>query len=212
MPKTYNKCIKQGKYDLLNEVFDITKKEGEWLCSENKRLYNLQIKTEEQVRYTTGKAANSKTIHPSKRRKMSLEPTITTTATMSTSESETETEYQESEDSDEQSVSTSKKYNKIKAATKFVVSSKLSTRKAATICRHLSQDGINIQILSQSGIIRPTIKETVKLKEEMKGTLHFENWSLHFDGKCIKRPDYQVLVLKNKQREVKLQVLNLPDR
>ena len=45
----------------------------------------------------------------------------------------------------------------------------------------------------------------------MKGTLHFENWSLHFDRKRINHQEYQVLVLKNEQREVKLQALDLPD-
>ena len=96
MLKTYNKCVKQGKYDSLNEVFYITKKDGEWLCCEDKRLYNLQIESRGQVGYITGKAASSKTIHPSKRRKMSLEPTVLTTsmstcqttATTSTSESD----------------------------------------------------------------------------------------------------------------------------
>jgi hypothetical protein len=119
---------------------------------------------------------------------MALEPTSTTvtaTATTSTSESETETEYEESEDSKEQSTSTSKNYSKTKTATKLVTSSKLSTSKAATICRQLSQDGIDIQTPSQSGIFRSTIKEAVKLKEEMKKTLHLESWSLHFDGKRV---------------------------
>ena len=75
-------------------------------------MYHLQIESKGQVGYTTGKAASSKTIHPSNRRKMSLEPTsTTTTATTSTSESETETEYQESEDSEEQSTSKCKKFN-----------------------------------------------------------------------------------------------------
>ena len=77
--KTYNKCVKQGKYDSLNEVFDITKKKGEWLCSH---------------------------------------------------------------------------------------CSKLSTRKAATICQQLSQDGIDVQTPLQSGVYRSTIKEAVKLKKK----------------------------------------------
>ena len=91
----------------MNEVFDTRKKDGEWLCSEDKRLYNLQVESKGQVRYTTGKAASSKTIHPSKRRKMSLKPTVTTAAAA-------ETEYQESEDSEEQSISTSKSTTKPK--------------------------------------------------------------------------------------------------
>ena len=45
----------------------------------------------------------------------------------------------------------------------------------------------------------------------MKKTLHLENWSLHFDGKRIDDQEYQVLVLKNEQREVKLEALILPN-
>ncbi|CAI9721725.1 Hypothetical predicted protein [Octopus vulgaris] len=45
----------------------------------------------------------------------------------------------------------------------------------------------------------------------MKKTLHLENL-LYFDGKCIDDQEYQVLVLKNVQREVKLEVLQLPNR
>ncbi|CAI9725298.1 Hypothetical predicted protein [Octopus vulgaris] len=43
----------------------------------------------------------------------------------------------------------------------------------------------------------------------MKKTLHLENWSLHFDGKRIDDQEYQVLVLKNEQSEVKLEALQL---
>ena len=173
-------------------------------------MYNLQIESKGQVGYANGKAASSKTTHPSKSKKTVI--TAAATAAMSTSKSETETEYQESEDSEEQSISTCKKYNKTKTVTKLVTSSKLSTRKAPTICRQLSQDGINVQTPSHSGIFRSTIKETVKLKKEMKRTLHFENWSQHFDGQCINHQEYQVLVLKNEQREVKLQALDLSNR
>lgn len=211
---TYDECVKRGKYDPLNEVFDITKENGEWLCSEDRRLYHLQIESKGQVGYTTGKAASSKTIHPSKKRKMAMEPTsitAATTITTTTSESETDSEYQESENSEEQSTRTNKKYSKTKTATKLVTSSKLSTSKAATICHQLSQDGIDVETPSQSGIYRATIKEAVKLKEEMKKTLHLENWSLHFDGKRIDDQEYQVLVLKNEQREVKLEALILPN-
>ena len=46
----------------------------------------------------------------------------------------------------------------------------------------------------------------------MKRTLHFENWSLYFNGKRINHQEHQVLMLKNEQREVKLQALDLPGR
>ena len=92
-----------------------------------------------------------------------------------------------------------------------MTSSKLSTSKAATICQQLSQDGSDVETPSQSGIHRPNIKEAIKLKEEMKKTLQLENWSLHFDGKRIDDQEYQVLVLKNERKEVKLEALHLPN-
>ncbi|CAI9727369.1 Hypothetical predicted protein [Octopus vulgaris] len=115
------------------------------------------------------------------------------------SEAETESEYQESEKSDEESTQTRRKYSKTGTPTKLVISSKLSTQKAATVCRQLSQDGINVETPSQSGIYRLTIKEAVKLKQKMKKTPHLENWSLHFHGKCIDDQENQVLALKNEQ-------------
>jgi len=93
-----------------------------------------------------------------------------------------------------------------------VTSSKLSTSKAATICQQLSQDGIDVETPSQSGIYRATIKEAIKLKEEMKKTLQLENWSLHFDGKRVDDQKRQVLVLKDERKEVKLEALHLPNR
>ena len=45
----------------------------------------------------------------------------------------------------------------------------------------------------------------------MKKTLHLENWSLHFDGKRMDDQEYQVLVLKNERKEVKLEALDLPN-
>ena len=115
----YDECEKPRKYDQMNEVFDITKENGEWPCNKVKRFYYLHIKNKRCIGCTTGKAKSSKTIHPSKRIKMLLEPTSTT------SESETDRNAMP-ENSEEQSASTSKKYNK----TNLVTSSKLST-----ICR-----------------------------------------------------------------------------
>ena len=38
-----------------------------------------------------------------------------------------------------------------------------------------------------------------------------EQWSLHFDGKCIKEKEYQVVLLKNERAEVRLDALRLKD-
>jgi len=34
--KTYDECVRRGKYDALNAPFDITKVNGQWLSSEDK--------------------------------------------------------------------------------------------------------------------------------------------------------------------------------
>ena len=168
--KNYDECVKRGKYDPLDEVFDFTKESGEWLRSEDRWLYHLQVESRGQVGYTTGKAASSKTIHPSKRRKITVEPTSKTATEMSSSESEIETgsEYQESDNLEDQSTSARKKCCKTKTAPKLVASSKLSTSKVATVCQQLSQCGIDVGTSLQSAIYRSTSKEAKKLKEEME--------------------------------------------
>ncbi|CAI9716102.1 Hypothetical predicted protein [Octopus vulgaris] len=56
----------------------------------------------------------------------------------------------------------------------------------------------------------PNLVFTDRLSEKkMEKTLHLENWPLQFDGKRIDDQEYQVLVLKNEQREVKLEALQL---
>ena len=104
-----------------------------------------------------------------------------------------------------------KKYNKSKVATNLVTSTRVSTNKAAKICQQLSHDGIDIPTPSQAAIYKSIYKEASKLKEEMIETLQMEQWSLHFDGKCIEYKEYQVVVLKNERTEVKLGALHLKD-
>ena len=41
--------------------------------------------------------------------------------------------------------------------------------------------------------------------------MRHENWCLHFDGKTIQKKEYQVVVLKNKNRENRLAVVELAD-
>lgn len=75
--KDYEHCRKKQNFDSLNELFDVTKVKGEWLCKEDENLYKLQIESKGQVGYSTGKPASAKTIHPSKRRK-TMEATVST--------------------------------------------------------------------------------------------------------------------------------------
>lgn len=63
------------------------------------------------------------------------------------------------------------------------------------------------------------MKSAENLREEYKKDLKKKNWVLHFDGKCLEEKvngkvkfiEHQVVVLKNKDEEVRLAVLVLPN-
>ena len=42
-------------------------------------------------------------------------------------------------------------------------------------------------------------------------TLHLEKWNIHFDAKRIENIEYQVVVLKNEAKEIRLSALSLKD-
>jgi len=68
---------KQEFKKTLNSVFDITNTEGQWLCQEDKKLYEKQIESEGKIEYTTHKPAPISSIHPSKRKRLTTKITIT---------------------------------------------------------------------------------------------------------------------------------------
>ena len=51
----------------------------------------------------------------------------------------------------------------------------------------------------------------LQVKEEMKESLHKDRWSLHFDGKHLEGREYQAVLLKNCNSEIKLAALDLND-
>ena len=51
----------------MSKIFDITKSDGEWLCKEDKKLYQYQVKFNGSIGYITNKKAPLITIHPSKK-------------------------------------------------------------------------------------------------------------------------------------------------
>ena len=46
-------------------IFNITKSDGEWLCEEDKKLYQNQVKFNGSIGYITNKKAPLSTIYPS---------------------------------------------------------------------------------------------------------------------------------------------------
>jgi hypothetical protein len=211
--KTYDECVRRGKYDALNELFDITKVNGQWLSTEDKQLYHLQVQSKGNVGYSTGQVASKETIHPSKRRKLlSAEAALPSASyTLASTDSDSGPSDSEYEEEDESTHPPTRKHNKSKVATNLVTSTRVSTSKAAKICKQLSRDGVDIPTPSQAAIYKSTFKQAAKLKEELRETLQMEQWSLHFDGKHIEEHEYQVVVLKNERTEVKLDALRLKD-
>ncbi|MEJ2259198.1 MAG: hypothetical protein P8X78_01585 [Nitrosopumilaceae archaeon] len=182
---TYDECVKRGKYDALNDLFDVTKISGLWLSTEDKQLYHLQVESKGEVGYSTGQLASKETIHPSKRRKTD-QASASTSYHIPSSDNGTDSVCSEYSDEDDRSPPrTTRKYSKSKIATKLVTSTGVSTSKAAKICKQLSDDGVDIQTPSQAAIYKSTFREAAKLKEEMIQTLQMEQWSIHFDGKHI---------------------------
>ena len=55
--KMYEKCRKKKEYEVLNEVFDVTLLNGNWLSSEDKEFCYLQVYNKGAMGYSTGKIA-----------------------------------------------------------------------------------------------------------------------------------------------------------
>lgn len=214
--KDYERCRKKQNFDSLNELFDVTKVKGEWMCKEDENLYKLQIESKGQVGYSTGLPASAKTIHPSKRSK-TMEATVSTLTSSEPPDcSESSTDSSDnSKDSpweDENAASTStRKHNPTGMARRLVTSSKLSSHGAAKVCRQLSGEGIEIPTPSQSAIHKAIYTRAAQVKKHLVSTLHLEKWSIHFDGKHIEGIEYQAVVLKNEAKEIKLTALKLKD-
>lgn len=64
MLNIYDKYLKHGKYASFNATFDVTEENGEWVCSEDGRLYYLHIGNKGHFGNGTVKVASSKTIPP----------------------------------------------------------------------------------------------------------------------------------------------------
>ena len=85
---------------------------------------------------------------------------------------------------------------------------KLGTRKAHTVCKKW-----NFYSNSNSKLCLHDYTEKRRTGETFKA--HFvehlknENWSLNVDGNRLKKKEYQDVVLKNENREVKLAVFEL---
>ena len=175
----------------------------------------MQMSTKGKVGYCSRKEGN-KAIHPRKmtsfKRKVT-EASVTEeifhddTEEISESEESVHKEQLPSCDEDFGKPSTSKK-QKISSAIRLVTTAKLSTRKAHKVCKMLSENGVSIPTPSQSGVYRAVMRKGEELKKHFVENLRHENWCLHYDGKTIQK-EYQVVVLKNENKDIKLAVVEL---
>ena len=177
------------------------------------------MSTEGKVGYCSRKEGN-KVIHP---RKMKLFKQKVTEASVaeeifdddteeiSESEESVHEEQLPSSDEDFGKPSTSKK-QKTASAIRLVTTAKLSTKKAHKVCKTLSESGVSIPTPSQSGFYRAVMRKGEELKKHFVENLRHENWCLHFDGKTIQKKEYQVVVLKNENKEIRLAVVELANR
>lgn len=192
----------------LAHLFDITKTNGNWLCSEDKELHRRQIESGGRVGYTTAKVAPMSTIHPSKRARRSPEPSTSQMIISESSNSEVESRSSDSTECDPEAVPTKSATRcSTKSAAKLVSRHSLSTRKASQVLQSLAEDGVSVPTPSQSGVWRRTIRDAEQVKNRLMELISEETFCLHFDGKNIDNKEYQVVCLKNDRRTLQLGIL-----
>lgn len=94
-------------------------------------------------------------------------------------------------------------------AVNLVTQVHVSTKKAAKICKHLAESGVNISTPPQAGTYKAVMKSAERQEIFYLETLQNEFWCIHFDGEKIDDKEIQVIVLKNECKEIKLAVLVL---
>lgn len=203
--KKHRKSVKNFE-EMQGELFDITKKGGSWLCSEDKNFYAKQLETCGRVGYSTEKVAPLSTIHPSKRSMACSSKTTFSTPNPILSRIYVDDDIS-SDSNDQDYVSyesqNSSKRHKTKAASKLVIKHDISSRKASSVCQSLASDGISLPTPSQSGVWRRVIKEADIMKSKIISLLQTEReFVLHFDGKKIKNNEYQAVVLQHASHPV----------
>ena len=93
-------------------------------------------------------------------------------------------------------------------ASVLVRQNNLSTHKSHDVLKAVSKGGFSVPIPSQSGIWRRIIREGKEMKAKMiKKLRNGEPYCLHSDGKRLGGEEYQIVLLKNSEAEIKLGVL-----
>jgi len=200
--------VKNFEIDLEN-VFDITKKDGLWLSNEDKQFYLKQIESGTKIGYATMKSAPT-SIHPSKRI-INNKASTSTSASTSTTLINSDTSINDSESDEYVPFPVSKphkKYQCTTSAANLVTKQSLSTNKASNVCRNLAEDGNDVPTPTQSGVWRRVIQDGEKKKIQIKMIIANEKtFCIHFDGKRLSNIEYQVVCFQSPTRCIKLGIL-----
>ena len=191
--------------NFLEALFDVTSPDKCWLSNEDKQFYYLQLSSKGKLGYCSSKSAD---VHPSKKILEKKESPYSKEQFVEFSDSIS------SKDSNEslfESMEVSRPYNSTSSAVKLVEKLSLKCSTAANVCKTLQQDGVTISSPTASGVHKAVINRAYAVKNDIKQAISKETWALHFDGKRVKGVEHQVVVLKNKQKEVRLAALVLPD-
>ena len=156
--------------------------------------------------------ANINTIHPSKRPRVtnqaespmtqiSQEVQIELNESSESSESSERSEY-----SPDQVLNKRKQNSSADIGKKISIKHKISARKAAGICQTISAKGCSISTPTHVAIWKATNRKASGIFNQIQDIIEKESFCLHFDGKKIGGTEYQVVGLKNTQREIRLAV------
>ena len=139
---------------VFDNIFDVTKVGGEWLCKGDRQLYQLQVSSSGRIGYTTEKKAPLKTSYDFDTNDLNND---------------------ESCESDVNDLSyecnhlpARRHYNSTAIAAKLSIKDKMSTRKAAKVCKSIAEEGINIPTPSQYGVWKKVMAQSNLMKEKIK--------------------------------------------
>ena len=169
----------------MDDVFDVTKLDGEWLNAEDKELYKVQ--QESRGKWATPLENVPTTIHPSKRLKASTPASMSAPSFDAVQETDTESHPEDLKDKSNQphgAHSSTRKHHKTVIAMNLVTGTKISTSKAAKIRQQLSDEGVNIATPSQPAVYKALFRRAAQVSS-IKNCALFWFTVLDSDGHIV---------------------------
>ena len=192
-------------------MFDITNIEEFWLCKEDEDLYKMQVESQRSIGYTTSKTAPKSSIHPSKRPRVAAEVThgsMTVDLKRFFDDSSSESTDGFSSEYAVEDQAPKRKYENVKFASILLSKFLLSRRLASRVRTKLAHDGVELPTPTQTAIWRRVIENGKTKAKTIEHILQNEhNFRLHFDGKRIRKKEYQVICLTSPTRIISLSIV-----